>query len=83
LRFRTEIIRLAGEIEQLLASDQDQYFSVEEEEFVTKKEEILYILSTLYGETSREYRVVKLSSSPATAVKVLKHIVGRPQTSLP
>jgi len=73
--FRTEIIRLAGEIEQLLASDQCRFG--QEGEFVTRKKEILVILSTLYGETSREYRVVQLSSSPVTAVKVLNHIAGR------
>jgi len=77
LRFRTEIIRLASEIEQISASD--QYRSGEEEKFVKIKRNILDILNTLYGETSREYRVVKLTSSPATAVKVLKHIAGRPQ----
>lgn len=83
MRFRTEIIRLAAEIEQLLACDQDHYRSGEEKDFFTIKKEILDILSTLYGETSREYRVVKLSSSPTTAVKVLKHIAGRPQVILP
>lgn len=75
MRFRTEIIRLTSEIEQLSATN--LYRFGEEEEFVTIKNEILDILRTLYGETSREYRVVKLSSSPATAVKVLKHIAGR------
>ena len=76
MHFRTEIIRLADEIEQLSASD-DQYRSGEEEKFFIIKREILNIFSTLYGETSREYRVLKLTSSPATAVKVLKHIADR------
>ena len=35
------------------------------------------ILNVLYGEKSREFRVVNLTSSPSTVVKVVNHIMRR------
>ncbi|AFM39405.1 hypothetical protein Desaci_0333 [Desulfosporosinus acidiphilus SJ4] len=37
----------------------------------------LDILGDLYGESSREFRVVKLTNSPATIAKVVNHIIQR------
>ncbi|NMA69987.1 MAG: hypothetical protein GX958_11300 [Desulfitobacterium sp.] len=45
--------------------------------FSALKEQILVVLKSLFGDTSREYRVVKLTNSPATVVKVMNHIAAR------
>ncbi|MGC7871298.1 hypothetical protein ACPUYX_07160 [Desulfosporosinus sp. SYSU MS00001] len=47
------------------------------------KEKILEILGDLYGKNSREFRVVKLTNSPATVVKVVNHIIERNDQSSP
>lgn len=75
MRFRTEQKWLSGEIDRLLGLDLRR--SGEDTKFIVIKEEVLDILRISYGETSREFRVVKLTSSPATVVKVLNHIAGR------
>lgn len=45
--------------------------------FSTLKEQILNHLEEFFGETSREYRVVRLTKSPATVMKVMNHIAAR------
>ncbi len=70
-----EFKTLHYEIEKLLK--RDQHHIVDEAKFKTLKNEILNILKTLFGEASREYRVVKLTNSPATVVKVMNHIAAR------
>jgi len=76
--FQNEFKTLSNEIEQLLKSDPHPF--VGQPKFVTLKKEILAILKTLFGETSREYRVVKLTNSPATVFKVMNHINSRTET---
>lgn len=49
----------------------------EQAKFASLKEQILGVLKSLYGETSREYRVVRLTKSPATVMKVMNHIATR------
>lgn len=75
MRFPNEFKTLFNEIEKLLK--RDQHNIVDESKFVTLKKEILDILKTLSGETSREYRVVKLTNSPATVFKVMNHIAAK------
>lgn len=75
MHFRKELIQLCSEVEQLMVP----YFlcSDTDDRFIAIKKEILGTLRILYGENSREFKVVKLTSLPVTVVKVLKHIVGR------
>ena len=77
MHLRNEFNTLYNEIELL---KRDQHFIVGEGKFKTLKNEILDILKTLFGETSREYRVVKLTNSPATVFKVMNHIASRTET---
>lgn len=78
MRFLKEFKTLYSEIEKLLK--RDQHYIVDAGKFITLKNEVLDILKTLFGETSREYRVVKLTSSPATVFKVMNHIAARNKT---
>jgi|GEM_PF-803068 len=81
LHFRSELAKLGQEIEQLWvpelrgASDEATFFDA--------KGKVLDILNVLYGEKSREFRVVKLTSSPATVVKVVNHIIRRSDMNSP
>lgn len=70
MRFSSEMAKLSGKLEKLAKSG-------EEAKFNGLKEETLSVLKLLFGETSREYRVVLLTSSPMTIIKVLKHILTR------
>ena len=72
-----EFKTLYNEIELL---KHDQHYIVGEGKFITLKNEILDILKALFGATSREYRVVKLTNSPATVFKVMNHIASRTET---
>jgi len=76
--FRKEFTTLYSEIEKLYKRDQQHI--VGEVKFETLKKEILDILKTLFGEASREYRVVKLTNSSATVFKVMNHIAARTET---
>lgn len=82
MHFQNEFKTLYSEIEKLLK--RDQHHIVDESKFITLKDDILGILKTLFGEASREYRVVKLTNSPATVFKVMNHISARtePLTSI-
>ena len=75
MRFLNEFKSLYSEIEKLLK--RDQHNIVEEPKFITLKKEVLDILKTMFGEMSREYRVVKITNSPATVFKVMNHIAAR------
>ena len=81
LYFSSELLQLSHEIEQLWvpalrgASD--------EAKFIRTKGRVLDILKILYGETSREFRVVQLTCSPATVVKVVNHILYRSTLDAP
>ena len=77
MHLQNEFTTLYKEIELL---KRDQHSIVGEGKLVTLKNEILDILKTLFGETSREYRVVKLTNSPATMFKVMNHIASRTET---
>lgn len=77
--FHTELSQLCSEIEQLWALELKG--SSDEAKFVAAKREVLNILDVLYGKDSREFRVVKLTCSPATIVKVVKHILRRSDMS--
>ncbi len=72
--FCKEFKTLSSEIENLLKRDHH------EAKFKTLKNEILDTLKTLFGEASREYRVVKLTNSPAIVCKVMNHIAARTET---
>ncbi|MHB8124844.1 MAG: hypothetical protein ACYDEJ_04225 [Desulfitobacteriaceae bacterium] len=78
MRFRKEFKTLYSEIEKLLK--RDQHHIVDEAKFITLRNGILDIVKTLFGETSREYRVLKLTNSPATVIKVMNHIAARTET---
>jgi len=79
--FRSELAKLGQEIEQLLAPELRG--ASDETTFFAAKGKVLDILNVLYGEKSREFRVVKLTSSPATVVKVVNHIIRRSDMNLP
>ncbi len=70
-----EFKSLYSEIEKLLK--RDQHYIVGEAKFNTLKQEILDVLNTLFGEASREYRIVKLTNSLVTVFKVMNHISAR------
>ncbi|HEY8910941.1 MAG TPA: hypothetical protein VIM51_11775 [Desulfosporosinus sp.] len=78
MHFRNEFKTLYSEIEKLVKYD--QHHIVGEGKFNTLKNEILDILKNLFGQESREYRVVKLTSSPTTVFKVMNHIAARTET---
>jgi len=75
MRFQSEFKTIHSEIEKL--KKRDQHHIVDEAKFVTLKNEILAIFKAMFGETSREYKVVKLTNSPATVIKVMNHIAAR------
>jgi hypothetical protein len=75
LHFCTELSKLSCDIEQHLVPNLSG--ADHEVKFKALKEKLLVILSELYGETSREFRVVKLTNSPATVTKVIDHIIRR------
>lgn len=74
MSFQSDFQILHGEIKKLGKLDQHNIGS---NRFSTLKEQILIVLKGLYGETSREYRVVKLTNSPATIIKVMNYIAAR------
>ena len=78
MHFQNEFKTLYNEIEKLMK--RNQHYNVGEAKFISLKNEILDILKTLFGEASREYRVVKLTNSPATVFKVMNHISARIET---
>lgn len=75
LHYHSELAKLGQKIEQLWAPE--LCGASDEATFLAAKDKVLTILNVLYGEKSREFRVVKLTSSPATVVKVINHILGR------
>ncbi|HBW39188.1 hypothetical protein [Desulfosporosinus sp. BICA1-9] len=81
LRFRTELLQLSHELEQLWVPELRG--ASNETKFLATKGRVLDILKVLYGETSREFRVVKLTCSPATVVKVVNHIICRASMNSP
>ena len=78
MHFQNEFKTLYNEIEKLMK--RNQHYNVGEAKFISLKNEILDILKTLFGEASREYRVVKLTNSPTTVFKVMNHISARIET---
>ncbi len=76
--FRSELAKLGQEIEQ-----PELRGAIDEATFFAAKGKVLDILNVLYGEKSREFRVVKLTSSPATVVKVLNHVMRRSDMNSP
>ncbi|NMA70284.1 MAG: hypothetical protein GX958_12855 [Desulfitobacterium sp.] len=54
----------------------------DQRKFSSLKVQILNHLQNNYGETSREYRVVRLTKSPATVMKVMNHIAARTTSKL-
>lgn len=76
--FCNEFKTLSSEIENLVK--RDHHNVVSKAKFKTLKNEILDTLKTLFGEASREYRVVNLTNSPAIVFKVMNHITARTQT---
>ena len=79
--YRSELAKLGQEIEQLWAPE--QLGASDETTFFAAKGKVLDILNDMYGEKSREFRVVKLTSLPATVVKVVNHIMRRSDMNLP
>ncbi|MDQ7095410.1 hypothetical protein REC12_17605 [Desulfosporosinus sp. PR] len=73
--FSTELSQLSREIKHFPFYDLSS--TKDEVKFKDSKEKVLSILKEMYGETSREFRVVELTASPATVVKVVDHILGR------
>ncbi|MCO1603369.1 hypothetical protein [Desulfosporosinus nitroreducens] len=81
LNFRTELLRLSYEIEQLWVPEPRG--ANDKAKFIATKEKVLDILKILFGDTSREFRVVKLTCSPATIVKVVNHVIHRSDMNSP
>ena len=75
LHFQTELSQLSYEIEELWAPE--LLGACNEAKFIVPKTKVLNILKVLYGENSREFRVVKLTHSPTTVAKVINHIINR------
>ncbi|KGK86263.1 hypothetical protein DP73_17365 [Desulfosporosinus sp. HMP52] len=73
--YLTELLQLSHKIEQLCMPD--SRIANDEAGFIDTKAKVLGILRVLYGENSREFRVVILTYSPATVVKVVNHIISR------
>lgn len=78
MRLKNEFTTLYSKIEEL--SKRDQHHIVDEAKFTTLKNDILNNLKNLFGETSREYGVVRLTNSPAVVFKVMNHIATRTET---
>lgn len=78
MHFQNEFKTLYSKIEKL--SKANQHHIVDEAKFTTLKKEIMEILKTLFGETSREYRIVRFTKSPETVFKVMNHIAARTET---
>jgi len=79
--FRTDLLLLSHDIEQLWVPELRG--TSDEAKFNAAKGKVLDIIKALYGETSREFRVVKLTCSPATVVKVVNHIISRSNMNSP
>ncbi|KUO73475.1 MAG: hypothetical protein APF81_05140 [Desulfosporosinus sp. BRH_c37] len=79
--FRSELAKLGQEIEQLWAPELRG--ASDEATFIATKGKVLDILNEMYGEKSREFRVVRLTNSPATVVKVVNHVMRRSDLNLP
>jgi len=75
MSFQSDFQILHGEIKKLGKLDQHNISGTKK--FSSLKDQILNVLGVSYGETSREYRVVKLTNSPATVLKVMNHISSR------
>lgn len=75
MRFWTELKKLTRDFEKLTTNDLS--CSDKEVKFINIKNEILDILRKLYGENSREFKVVKQTTSSITITKVINHILGR------
>ncbi|MGE4272743.1 MAG: hypothetical protein ACRKFN_13875 [Desulfitobacterium sp.] len=75
MSFQNDFLTLHGEIKKLAKLDQHNFNA--ESKFLNLKEQVLNTLKALFGETSREYRVVKLTNSPATIMKVMSHVTNR------
>lgn len=80
MRFQKEFKTLYSEVEKMLK--RDQHHIVDEAKFTTLKQEILDVLKAIFGETSREYGVVRLTNSPATVFKVMNHIAARTEARI-
>lgn len=77
MQFQEELRRLCYEVEQYMVTYTYLFCPDADNRFITKKNEILSILRMLYGENSREFKVVYSTSLPVTVVKVLKHVIKR------
>ncbi|HHY27271.1 MAG TPA: hypothetical protein GX523_11130 [Desulfitobacterium dehalogenans] len=75
MSFQSDFQILHGEIKKLGKLDQHNINGTKK--FSVLKDQILTILKASFGETSREYRVVELTNSPATVLKVMNHISAR------
>ena len=75
MSFQNDFQILHGEIKKLSKLDQHNISGAKK--FIVLKEQVLKVLAGFFGETSREYRVVKLTNSPATVLKVMNHIAAR------
>jgi hypothetical protein len=75
LHFCKELSKISCEIDQHLVPDLSEASNALK--FPAIKERLLVVLRELYGESSREFRVVKLTNSPATVAKVVDHIIRR------
>ena len=80
MHFQNEFRTLYSEIEKLAKRDHSHI--VDQAKFVTLKDDVLNVLKSLFGDSSREYRVVKLTDSPATVFKVMSHIAARTETGM-
>lgn len=78
MRIWSELKKLGADIEKIAACD--LHGSAKDAKLATIKNEIVVILRILFGENSREVKVVKQTTSSATIVKVLNHVDNRRDT---
>jgi len=79
MRLKNEFNTLYKEIEEL--AKREQHHFNDGTKFAALKTEILNYLSSIFGEESRHYGVVRLTKSPTTVYKVMSHIVTRTQAN--
>ncbi|UWG95438.1 hypothetical protein LPY66_10920 [Dehalobacter sp. DCM] len=75
MRIWTELNKLCSDVEKLAACD--LHGVAKENKLTALKNEIAVILRILFGENSREVKVIRQTTSTATIIKVIKHLDSR------
>ncbi|SHN88396.1 hypothetical protein [Desulfitobacterium chlororespirans] len=78
MSFQSDFQIFHGEIKKLGKLDQHNING--SKKFSVLRDQILTVLGASFGKTSREYRIVELTKSPVTVLKVMNHIAARSAT---